>query len=320
MQSLPKRKMIINIADVWKNAALKHQAFMQGIFDKYFQDQANQVGPSSPVEKKLELFLKKYEAIIKSTKNIDFTPAIHEFNINFQDADFNEAKDILNFYFNYDAFSEKKKWRERPWSAYKLCKVAKYFYCPYCQISPIDTSVGKKSGDRSYRPQIDHALTKSDFPFLALTLGNLIPSCERCNGSAIKGRINFNIHPHLNPLVDPEAIGFELVLKNKSLNSLAISKNNYKFKIVIDNLHLLAANNSIETFKISSRYKVLLDEAMSLAARARVESAREQMFKEKFPHLEYKVDDCVGFNPLDDSYKNSAGGKMKLDVFRQWRA
>lgn len=316
----PSKIMIINISNVWSKAAVAHGRFLEKLFVQYFSARRNSTGPSSLVEIKLENFLLKHKALIKSSACTDFSAAILEFNFSFPGDDFRQAREILNYYFNYDAFSSKDKWMERSWSAYKLCDAACYSYCPYCQISPIDTSVGVTSKDRSYRPQLDHLLSKSDFPYLALTLGNLVPSCERCNGTAIKGRIDFNKALHLNPLLDPEAISFELVLRNKSLIGIDISEKNYKFNLRIDPDHREKARNALKTFKISTRYKVLLKEAVSVASRARVESVREKMFKTELPNLKYLVDDCVGFNPLDNSYKNSAGGKMKKDIFEQWRA
>jgi hypothetical protein len=312
--------MIINISDVWSKAAASHSRFLDKLFAEYFLARRRSIGPPSSVELRLEKFLRSHKQLIKSSSCVDFSPAILEFDSSFAGEEFRQARQILNLYFDYDAFSSKEKWRERPWSAYKLCESADYLYCPYCQISPIDTNVGVTSKDRAYRPQLDHLLSKADFPYLALTLGNLIPSCERCNGSAIKGRTDFYHVPHLNPLFDPEAISFELVLRNKSLLGLDMSDKNYKFNLIVDPSYRERGTNAIKTFKIAARYKVLLKEAVAIASRARVESVREQIFRVQLPNIKYSLEDCIGFNPLDNSYKNSAGGKMKKDVFEQWHA
>ena len=49
--------------------------------------------------------------------------------------------------------------------------------CPYCNRSYIFTS--SKSGTR---PQYDHYFPKSKYPYLALSMYNLIPCCAVCNG------------------------------------------------------------------------------------------------------------------------------------------
>lgn len=49
--------------------------------------------------------------------------------------------------------------------------------CPYCNRSYIFTS--NESGTR---PQYDHYFPKSKYPYLALSMYNLIPCCSICNG------------------------------------------------------------------------------------------------------------------------------------------
>lgn len=50
--------------------------------------------------------------------------------------------------------------------------------CPYCNRQFITTV---SSGSRRTRPQLDHFKNKSDYPFLALSINNLVPSCGVCN-------------------------------------------------------------------------------------------------------------------------------------------
>ena len=50
--------------------------------------------------------------------------------------------------------------------------------CPYCNRQFITTV---SSGRRRTRPQLDHFKNKSDYPFLSLSINNLVPSCGVCN-------------------------------------------------------------------------------------------------------------------------------------------
>lgn len=59
-------------------------------------------------------------------------------------------------------------------------------YCPYCNA---DTVYVFGSNKRYVKSSLDHFYPQSRFPFLALSLYNLIPSCTRCN-SNIKGDRN----------------------------------------------------------------------------------------------------------------------------------
>ena len=63
--------------------------------------------------------------------------------------------------------------------------------CPYCGRSYIHT-VKPKRGEKEVKvkPQIDHFLPKSKFPFLALNFYNLIPCCTQCNMAPAKKEQN----------------------------------------------------------------------------------------------------------------------------------
>jgi hypothetical protein len=67
--------------------------------------------------------------------------------------------------------------------------------CPYCNNEDIETinEVGAET-----RPDIDHFYPKSKFPFLALTLSNLIPAGDRCNK---KYKIDKSMLGYVNPYI-----------------------------------------------------------------------------------------------------------------------
>lgn len=55
--------------------------------------------------------------------------------------------------------------------------------CPYCYRSYINI-IETNEGAKSLTPDLDHFYPKSRYPFLAVTLSNLIPSCLLCNQRA----------------------------------------------------------------------------------------------------------------------------------------
>ena len=57
--------------------------------------------------------------------------------------------------------------------------------CPYCNRNYVQVIKKGKENKFHTRPELDHFRNKSDFPFLALSMRNLVPSCRVCNG--IKG-------------------------------------------------------------------------------------------------------------------------------------
>ena len=83
--------------------------------------------------------------------------------------------------------------------------------CPYCNRSYIFT-VEKEARNGKARPQYDHFFPKSIYPYLALSMYNLIPSCAVCNG----GKSNVDSFKdqkvqYLNPYV--EGYGTKTVLQ-----------------------------------------------------------------------------------------------------------
>ena len=72
--------------------------------------------------------------------------------------------------------------------------------CPYCGRQWIDLA---EEGGRFSKPNIDHFLPKSKYPFLAMSFFNMIPACETCNKIENKG--------DLDPVVYP---GYEMKLLN----------------------------------------------------------------------------------------------------------
>lgn len=68
-------------------------------------------------------------------------------------------------------------------------------YCPMCNISAID----KITHDNiTHIPAFDHFLSKSRYPFLSLSLYNLIPCCHTCNSVFKLNKETFS-PPHSNP-------------------------------------------------------------------------------------------------------------------------
>ncbi len=103
--------------------------------------------------------------------------------------------------------------------AYKMIEKLDTKVCPYCNINYI-SYIGTNK-DKAVRPELDHFFPKSVYPYFAISLYNLVPSCRNCN--SLKSD-NFS-----KELISP----FE------------ISKNNddfrFKYKI-LKNIDILSAN------------------------------------------------------------------------------
>jgi hypothetical protein len=89
--------------------------------------------------------------------------------------------------------------------AYTIIDKLDVSVCPYCNEDPLHYKKGIK-GEKDYRPAFDHFYPKSKFPFLSLSIYNLVPSCEFCNkdGKGVEDTYHIpHVSPHLKGVSEP---------------------------------------------------------------------------------------------------------------------
>jgi hypothetical protein len=123
-----------------------------------------------------------------------------------------------------------------------LIKASEIYICPYCHRSYIGV-IEEENGTRAIQPDLDHFYPKSKYPFLAVTLSNLIPSCLFCNQRA-KNDIDFyktSIYP-----------------PNKIFDDIEFDFDPYSGKIYIENYYDLISRKEykthLDTFLIQEIY------------------------------------------------------------------
>jgi hypothetical protein len=99
---------------------------------------------------------------------------------------------------DYDWFTDKKN---KHYDAYKLSDSLNRSTCTYCNRAYTSTVILKVNGQCITRPTLDHWYPKSEYPLLAVSFQNLIPSCFSCN-SSVKGTVQLNLTDHIHPYVD----------------------------------------------------------------------------------------------------------------------
>ncbi len=166
------------------------------------------------------------------------------------------AKDGIRSAFNYDtaqytSFIGKGKSAV----AYRHAKRLNVNTCPYCNAQftfTIKTKRGKS------RPQFDHFLSKGEYPYLALSFYNLVPSCPTCNSTGIKGTKPFSIKTHLHPFIDNIEGLYQFRTKIDAVDFIVKGE---KFEVLMRPCKgavmadRLRAKNSIKSFAINDRYK-----------------------------------------------------------------
>ncbi|SHM39574.1 hypothetical protein [Ruminococcus flavefaciens] len=130
--------------------------------------------------------------------------------------------------------------------AYEILSIINASVCPYCnRLYTFTVEEGKKT-----RPEFDHFYSKDDYPWLAISIYNLIPSCGICNKSkSSKDTINllypyeesfeeydihFNLIDTVPLLLDEMNIKKKRLVKMCSKNADAsriINKHNNCFKL-----------------------------------------------------------------------------------------
>ncbi|MEQ2355282.1 HNH endonuclease [Pseudoalteromonas piscicida] len=112
--------------------------------------------------------------------------------------DFDVFEAFCSNNFDYKKFSRQRG----DWGPYPLIELLENTVCPYCNRSYTHSVF---EGDvYGGRPELDHFLSKSVFPFFALSIYNLIPVCHSCNHAKLDKHVvkildNTAAYTHLHP-------------------------------------------------------------------------------------------------------------------------
>ena len=115
--------------------------------------------------------------------------------------------------------------------------------CPYCNNEDIEQIPEEGAEDR---PDLDHYFPKSKFPFLAVTLSNLIPSGDRCNKTYKRSHWMFE---HLHPYVD--GINQNVLFNTNYAFDTGRTINNITISLIVQENDL---DNNMNLFKIKEVY------------------------------------------------------------------
>jgi hypothetical protein len=214
----------------------------------------------------------------------------------------------------YDSFIDKDvDTTFRFYNAYNLAENLKQDTCIYCNRLYTHTIISTKK-ELIARPTFDHWFTKSEFPLLALSFYNLIPSCSVCN-SSIKGNDNYSINDIFNPYLK---------------HAKATQQLNFQFSFDLEN-HLTAkckirsqnafTKKSIAAMKLAEMYNchneeirelIYLKKAYSLSYLNSLKSILKTPISDKDV---YRLAFGVYFD--DDALNKRPLSKMKKDILSE---
>lgn len=308
--------MIINIADVWADAEIDHRNYVKAQIHKRIK-RIVRSEPDTRIRSTVLAFTRYFLDSLLDVAQTEFTDAIVCYEKMFPAGRSREqAKKIFNILFNYDAFSNKEKYLNGKWCAYELCARARFHICPYCHLQSIATAVPNPSANiGGYRPELDHYFSKSDYPFLALSLGNLIPSCETCNGPKMKHDHDVGFEPTLHPFGHEESVRFALgeggEFESPLMWNLQGKDSAYCIEVMAHR-NIALASTSMRIFQLKSRYN-----ETSLIAEV-LERLRELGREWDQTHLLFHFVAKTDYRNLEkDGYRNRFRGRLFRDLHEQ---
>ena len=107
------------------------------------------------------------------------------------------CKEEIERIFNYKEFTDQR----RTYHAYHLANGLRVNVCPYCNRQYTFTILEKGTNKGQTRPEFDHFFLQSQYPYLALSFYNLIPSCKICN-STFKHDKAWNLSDYIHPYIE----------------------------------------------------------------------------------------------------------------------
>lgn len=166
-------------------------------------------------------------------------------------------KKSLKTLINYDSWIKTdEKATYRHYNAYHLAEKLNIPTCVYCNRIYTKTVISY-CGKKITRPTFDHWFPKSDFPLLALSFYNLIPSCSVCN-SGVKGSTAFSLSTHFHPYYKNPAENF-----NYSFSYDHKDYDKFSFKIVTSPTDIFS-KRSLKAFELEEIFKAHEDEIEDL--------------------------------------------------------
>lgn len=149
--------------------------------------------------------------------------------------------------FDYDAFAKKGL----GWGAYLLVKALDVRVCPYCQLHHVNYHLPETNQGFALRPPLDHYYPRTTYPYLAVSLSNLIPCCTQCNSS-----IKLSLDPLKGGLPHPGDVDAEVLVSFTAQGTIPVriggNAEGVRLTIEAENP---ASEAHVAAFRLAERYQ-----------------------------------------------------------------
>lgn len=170
---------------------------------------------------------------------------------------------VTSFYkiFDYDAMSNA--------FGHEITNEMDLNVCLYCNNEDIETI--KKKGAES-RPDLDHFFPRSKFPFLAVTLSNLIPAGKRCNQTYKKTHSMLDyIHPFIDGINQFRLFNINYIFdEGRSVEAINVTINslnsNLDKNLALFNVEATHNKENVKNWflKLEERYQLLANSGLKI--------------------------------------------------------
>jgi hypothetical protein len=225
---------------------------------------------------------------------------------------YDRSYNIQHKIIEYDGWFYNKDNEER-YDAYQLAFNLDRRTCTYC--NRIWTSTIKDKNDKKVmRPNYDHWYPQTQFPLLALSFCNLIPSCTVCN-SSIKHEDVYSLTTHMHPYVDMDAL-------TRFRYSYNFSKSTKQYHIKIKSDQDDKAEQTYRDLKLEDVYNAHHAELIDMISikEAYSEKYIERMmanFKDAGLGYEEVYRIAFGVEYLEDDHFKKPLSKFKKDILKE---
>lgn len=232
--------------------------------------------------------------------------------------------------FNYEYFCNTSD-KNGKWGGWALAKeINKSLkYCPYCNAETLYAFEWKKNATtlKMAKSAFDHYFPRSRYPFLGLSLYNLIPSCTRCN-TAFKGAVSDGLTEMAHPYIDDmdAKMRFHALITNPAL---AFQGDEHGLAGVVFAEHHYGAFKPgtlwNKMFKVSESYSALYmkDAALALARAKRFPKTYVEMVSQQLKEQGLPVGDLekqlYGTVIDHDQINLHRHGKLICDLVEEFR-
>lgn len=103
-----------------------------------------------------------------------------------------DLKKVFNYTYRFVKGNNSKSWDTGKYITMMID--AGLIYCPYCNFHQLEAY--PTSGGKTHKGPLDHFYDKDRYPYLALSIYNLVPVCDQCNHEKLTKPTSLGSHTH----------------------------------------------------------------------------------------------------------------------------